>query len=118
MLSEQAAALAAAGSAFGVVGVVVALLVARGAPHPSGELSGRGRFPARGLERAVLAGVAAIALAGISAWNLDAEVQIGVAALVVGLLWMWWRGSFMALADRTPARESSGHSARMREPRG
>ncbi|MDP2344499.1 MAG: hypothetical protein Q8O67_26325 [Deltaproteobacteria bacterium] len=104
MLTQQAAALAASGSAVVVV-VVVALLVflRRAPPAGPGDLSGRGRFPARAIERGVVAGIAALALAGLSIWEVDSDVQVGVAAVVVALVWLWWRGSFLPLrAGETP----------------
>ena len=98
VLTQQAAALAAAGAAVVVVVVVALGVWLRRAPElRPGDSTGRGRFPARSLERVVVVGLAAVLLAGLSVWEVDGELQVGVAAVVTGVGWMWWRGSFLAL---------------------
>ena len=103
MLTQQAAALAAAAAAVVVVVAVTLFLWVRRAPAAGAvDAGGRGRFPARGIERAVVVGVAALALAGLSVWVKDGELQVGVGAVVVSLLWLWWRGSFLPLRAGPP----------------
>ena len=98
MLTQPAAALAAAGSAVGVVVVVALFVWLRRAPGASpADLSGRGRFPARAIERAVVVAVCALTLASLAVLDMSTEVQAGVVAVVVAAVWMWWRGSFLAL---------------------
>lgn len=86
----------------------------------NGEPATRVRFPARALERAVVTGVVAVAVAVIGAFAAafgvepahaaDAagvvvdgatpwrrEVWLGAAAVAVGVCWTLWRGSFLSL---------------------
>lgn len=106
MLSEQAAALAAAGVAIVVVVAVVMVLAfvvgRRVPPLANDELSGRSRYPARALERTFVVSLGALSAAALSIWEFDSDVQIGSAAVFCAAGWMWWRGSFLSLRARNP----------------
>lgn len=110
-MDANASALVSACAAGFVAVVIAAVVVARSVRTPSAVATGRVRFPARALERAVVVGVFATALAAFAsldeAGRVSADVVVGVCAVVTSLAWMAWRGSFMSLraAERTPDRD-------------
>ena len=100
-MDANALALVSALTAAAVALAITALVVVRSARADAAAPSGRVRFPARALERAVVVGVFAVTLAAViavpDAGLATTDVAVGVAAALVSLGWLVWRGSFMSL---------------------
>lgn len=117
-MDANALALVSALTAAAVAVAVAAVVVFRSARADTVAPSGRVRFPARALERAVVVGVFAVALAAVIAiegaggakdagGSANSEVAIGVAVVLVSLAWLVWRGSFMSLRSAGPPGEGA-----------